>query len=99
LAADFCGCGEALVMGKSFLPFEQIKQPAQGQMSILRLRAAVRGSDGKARGAMANGRCRAHLVDVLASGASRAREALLKVLAANAQGIHSVEQWVAPAHT
>lgn len=47
---------------------------------------------------MADGSSRAHLVDVLAAGAPRSREAFLQILGTNAQVFHSLEQLIATAH-
>lgn len=85
LAAEFCNRGEALPTSAFGLAFEQIEKPAERQMTILRLRAALRGGDGETGGTVTNRSRRADLVHVLASGTSRARKTLLKILRANPQ--------------
>ena len=100
---EFCrrvfeAAARRLLAGSLFLFLEQVKQPGERQMAVLRLRTAVRSGHDMARGPVSDGCRRAHLVHVLASGTSRSGETFLEVLDANAKRIHSLQQLIAAAH-
>ena len=80
------------------MSFQQVEQTTKCQLPIRGLRAAVGGGHTEPRGAMKKCGGRADLVDVLASGASRAREGFLEILGSNAERFHSLEQLAGAAH-